>query len=72
MTLIIVCFVIAVFIYFSFYYEKDKKRMSQRSKIKRTDTKEEYFIFPLFEDSQDDAGSDFSGVPEENIDIYEE
>ena len=72
MALLIACFVIALFIYFAFYYEKDKKAMEQRGKTRVRRNGEDFIIFPFFEENR---GGDENKMPdssEEPDDIYED
>ena len=72
MALLIACFVIALFIYFAFYYEKDKKAMEQRGKARARRNGEDYIIFPFFEDHHNGSQDDMSGASEDVDDILHE
>ena len=72
MALLIACFVIALFVYFAFYYEKDKKAMEQRGKARPTRNGEDFIIFPFFEDHHDGSQGDISDFSEEIDDYYED
>jgi len=72
MALLITCFIIALFIYFAFYYEKDKKAMEQRRKTRTRRNGEDYIIFPFLEDNRDGSEKDISGTSEEFDDIFYE
>jgi hypothetical protein len=69
MALLIACFVIALFIYFAIYYEKDKKAMEQRGKSKPRRNGEDFIILPFFEDHQDGSQEDLSDSSDEVDDI---
>lgn len=69
MALLIACFIIALFIYFAFYYEKDKKAMEQRGKTRPGKQDEDHFIFPFLDEHQKTSlknGPDSSGA-DDNI-----
>ena len=72
MALLIACFVIALFIYFAFYYEKDKKAMERRGKARPRRKGEDFIIFPLFEDHHDGSQDEMSEPLEEVDDYYED
>ena len=72
MALLIACFIIALFIYFAVYYEKDKKAMEQRGKTRPRRNGEDFIIFPFFEDHHDGSQEDMSGSSEEDDDVFYE
>ena len=64
MALLITCFILALFIYFVFYYEKDKKILEQRGKNKARGRCEDSFIFPFIDENQDAPQLDVSDFTE--------
>lgn len=72
MALLIACFIIALFIYFAFYYEKDKETMKQRSKNKGRRNEGDCFILPFFEENQNGPQEDMAGSSDEVDDIFSE
>ena len=72
MALLIASFVIALFIYFAFYYEKDKKAMEQRGKTRPRRNSEDFIIFPFFEEHRGGSQGEDPEHSDETHDILDD
>jgi hypothetical protein len=55
MAMLITAFIIALFIFFGVYYEKDKKIIEQRGKTRARIRNEDFIIFPFLDENRNDA-----------------